>query len=181
MAVLAVVKDLDGARVAPRRYGIGAHALRPAAGEAERGREQDDARDFGMACGIERGEIATHTAADQGHGAAGGLPFDHSKLAGDGEVFEIAGGEVGDFDVGAGGPQTRGEEAGFAGGGRRGEAVKVEDGNHFLTGAAGRRCVEFGELDLGIGAEQLEGLVAVEVFGDQASRPPGGGERRTRG
>ena len=58
------------------------------------------------------------------------------KLAGDGEVLEIAGGEIGDFDLGAGGAQARGEEAGFAGGGGGGEAVKVEDAVHFLTGAA---------------------------------------------
>ena len=39
MAVLAVVEDLDGAGVAPCGYALVAHPLRPAAGEAERGRE----------------------------------------------------------------------------------------------------------------------------------------------
>ena len=51
--------------------------------------------------------------------------------------------------------------------GGRGEAVKVEDAESFLDGGGRGRCVEFGELDLGIGAEELERLVAVEVFGDQ--------------
>src|SRR6476661_4761750 len=90
-----------------------------------------------MACGIKRSEVASHTAADEGHGAAGGLVFDHCKLTGNGEVFEIAGGEIGDYDLGAGGAQTGGEKSGFVGGGGGGEAVKVENGSHFLTGAAG--------------------------------------------
>ncbi len=90
-----------------------------------------------MAGGIKRGEIASHTAADQRYGAAGGLLFDHAKLAGNGEVLEIAGGEVGDCDLRAGGSQTGGEESGFAGGRGGGEAVQVEDGNHFLMEAAG--------------------------------------------
>ena len=38
-AVFAVVKDFDGARVAPCGYGIGAHTFGPAAGESKRGRE----------------------------------------------------------------------------------------------------------------------------------------------
>jgi len=37
--VLAVMKDFHGAGVAPCRYGIGAHAIRPAAGESESRRE----------------------------------------------------------------------------------------------------------------------------------------------
>src|SRR5882672_4245918 len=90
-----------------------------------------------MARGIEGGEVASHTAADQRHGAAGGLLFDDAELAGNGEMLEISGGQIGDFDLGAGGPQTGGEESGFAGSGGRGEAMKVEDGDHFLTGAGG--------------------------------------------
>ena len=69
-------------------------------------------------------------------GLAGGRLLDHTQLAGDGEVLEIAGGEIGDLDLGAGGAQAFGEESGFAGGRGGGEAVKVEDAIHFLTGAA---------------------------------------------
>ena len=52
-------------------------------------------------------------------------------------MVEIAGGEIGDIDVGAGGAKAFGEEAGFVGRRGRGEAVKVEDTFHFLVGTGG--------------------------------------------
>ena len=70
-------------------------------------------------------------------GSPRGRLLDHAQLAGDGEVLEIAGGEIGDLHVGAGGAQAFGEESGFAGRRGRGEAVKVEDAVHFLMGGGG--------------------------------------------
>ena len=67
----------------------------------------------------------------------GGRLFDEAQLTRDGEVLEIAGGQIGDLHLGAGGAQAFGEEAGFIGRRRRGEAVKVEDAIHFFVGAGG--------------------------------------------
>ena len=101
----------------PCGYGVGAHAFGPAAREREGGREEHDARHLGVPCGIERGEIATHAAADQGDRLACGSLLDHAQLAGDGEVLEIAGCQIGDIHLRARGAQACGEESGFAGAG----------------------------------------------------------------
>ena len=58
-----------------------------------------------MACGVKRGEVAAHAGADQRHGFAAGRILDHCELAGDGEMFEIAGSKIEDLDGSAGGRQ----------------------------------------------------------------------------
>ena len=165
-AILAVVEDLDRAGVAPLGDGVGAHPFLPSAGKTERGSEQDDARDFGVAFRIERGQVSAHAAADQRDGLAGGGAFDHLQLGGEGEMFEIAIGQVGNIDGSAGVAQPLCEESRLAGCGRRGEAVEIEDAVHFLA-ARPAGFGEFGEFDLRVRAEHLEGLVTVEILGDQ--------------
>ena len=66
-----------------------------------------------MPYGIKRGKISTQTAAHQGDRLACGSLLDHTQLAGDGEVLEIAGCQIGDLHLRARGAQLCGEESGF--------------------------------------------------------------------
>ena len=68
---------------------------------------------------------------------AGGGTLDHAQLGAEREVGEIAIGEIGDIDPGAGRAEAVGEEPGLVGPRGRGEAVKVQDAVHFLVGAGG--------------------------------------------
>jgi len=73
----------------------GTEALGPTAGKAEGGRQQHRSSHFGVARGIERREISAHAGADQRDRIPGGGAFHDRELAGDGEMLEIAGREVG--------------------------------------------------------------------------------------
>ena len=113
MTVLAIVVNVHRAGAAPFCDAYGAEALGPAPGKAESRREQHHASDFGVARGIERGEISAQAGTDQRDGTGGRGAFDDGELGGDGEVLEIAGGQVWNGDPRSGVFQALAEVAGF--------------------------------------------------------------------
>lgn len=71
--------------------------FRPAAGKAECRGEQHHAVHFRVPRRVEGREIAAQTGLDQANRLTFRGALDDGKLSGNGEVFEIASGEVGDF------------------------------------------------------------------------------------
>ena len=80
-----------------------------------------------MAGGVERRDVPAHARPHQYAGFPGGGARDFLELPGDGEVLEIAGREVRDFDLVAGGAEAFGEKARLGRAGAGSEAVQVDD------------------------------------------------------
>lgn len=122
----SVMKDGNGAVFSPIGEFFGAKFGAPKLAEVKGGREQDEAFDFGVFGGEERGEIAAQAGTDHVDGFAADGVFDDQKLAGERQIFEI-GRQIERF----GGNTVRGEFfneiAGFAGLGTGGEAVEIND------------------------------------------------------
>jgi hypothetical protein len=106
--------------------------LSPSSREPQRWSDQHQASNFRMTGGVERGEVTAQARADQSHRIAGGQGFDDFELAGDGEVFEISAGEVGDLKLRDSGPKKGGFLRGWAGG----KAMQVNDARHGAIVAA---------------------------------------------
>jgi hypothetical protein len=99
------------------------------------------ALDLGMPGSEEGRQVAAHAGSDQADRAAGQKASGHRELAGDGQVLEIAGGEIGDLHQGAPVRQVAVEVTGLAGERAGGESVEVEDGFHFLAAGCGSSSV----------------------------------------
>ena len=89
-ALLAVMEDLQEAGALPAVERFRAQGFRPAPGEAERRRHQDHPAHFGVAGGVEGGQVTAHAGAHQDARLACGGVCDHLQLSGEGEVFEVA-------------------------------------------------------------------------------------------
>jgi hypothetical protein len=120
-----VVKNLLGAGASPVGNLLRPQVLRPAPGEAECGRQQHEALDLRMARGVQCRQIAhagSHQSYRFGEPCGPACPmscplsraFDYGELAGDGEVFEVGAGQVGDVYASARSLQPVAEIACFA-------------------------------------------------------------------
>ncbi len=81
---------------------------------------------MGVAGGVEGGDVASEAGADEDGLLARGSAVDDGELTGEGEVFEVALGEVGDVEGDAMAAEALGEVAGFGGSRAAGEAVEVD-------------------------------------------------------
>src|SRR5579871_3389885 len=88
-ALLAIVIDIEKTVFPP------AVIFGPSLDESECRGHQDEFGNFRVARGVERGQVSAQTRADQANRFVTGRCLNDPELAGDGEVLEVAGGEVG--------------------------------------------------------------------------------------
>ena len=111
-----------------------------------------------------------------------GCAGDYLELAGDGQMLEIRR-QIGNLHREPRARQPLLKESRLTRCRTGSEAVQVENAIHYLGELLlnhRRRLGIFGELDLGIGGEKLEGGVTIEVLGHQLAGPQCGDAPPTR-
>jgi hypothetical protein len=138
------VEDRNTPLVLPKPEPVGSEFGGPESMEAKCGSEQDEAIHFRMAGSIQSGQIAAEARADDDGWFAAAKAFDESELFGEGQAFEIALGQIWNFDCKSESGEFFREEAGLAGSGARRKTMKIKDtqrmGQHLHLKLRGSNC-----------------------------------------
>lgn len=127
LASFSVMKYRHSSAFSPGLEPFGAEFAFPELREVESGREEHEFLYFRARRGVERSQVPAQTGAQKKYRFAAGVLFDDPELAGDGEIFEIALGQIGDLDLKSKFLEFAGEKRGFARRGTGGKPMEIED------------------------------------------------------
>jgi len=122
-----VVKNGRGTVTFPARYSFATKAAQPEMIEVESRGEQNEAMDFRMVRGIQCSQIAAKAGTNERGGRAVKKALDDLELPGDGQVLEIALGQIRDFELKASRTKPGRKKLALSRGRAGGEAMQIED------------------------------------------------------